>query len=169
MDMNSKLESASQGEMALTDWVRIAGLLIFVAFICFSVVLFGKGANHPSANQKQPVVQASAPAAGLESRSEPTPEATAQSVAAVTEPEARAESTPSSGEAPSPPLQQPPDRLATDKPAIADGKEANAIGKHRTNSVMRRRANRRRSAADKFVLRTINTLAGMWHRAFKAN
>jgi hypothetical protein len=165
--MNSNLESASQGELALTDWVRIAGLLIFVAFICFSIALFGKGANHPSANQRQPVVQASTPAAGSESRPESTPEASAQSVAAVTEPATHPESNPSSGETTSPPLQQPSARMATEQPETVDAKGASAIRKHRTNSAMRRRANRRRSAADRFVLKTVNTLAGMWRRAFQ--
>ena len=163
--MNSNLESASQGEWALTDWVRIAGLLIFLAFVCFSVVLFGRGANHPSANQLQSAAQTVA----LVPRPESTPEASAQSVTAATEPETRSESTPFSGEALSPRLQQPPDGLETGKPAIADAKGANAIGKHRTNSVTRRQASRRRSTVDKVVFKTVNTLVGVWRRAFKAN
>jgi len=170
MDMNSNLESASQGEWALTDWVRIAGLLIFLAFICFSIVLFGKGANHPSANQLQSAAQTyNTTTATLAPRPEPTPAASAQSVAAVTRPETRSESTPFSDEALSPPLQQAPGRLATERAAIADAKGANAIGKHRTNSMTRRQADRRRSAVDKAVLKTVNTLVGMWRRTFKAN
>jgi hypothetical protein len=51
--MNSNLETASQEELALTDWLRLAGLLIFVAFICFSIVLFCKGANHAPVNEMQ--------------------------------------------------------------------------------------------------------------------
>jgi hypothetical protein len=167
--MNSKLESAGQGELALTDWFRIAGLLIFLAFACFSIVLFGKGANHPSPNPTQPVVQASTPFAGLEPRPESTPEISAQSLAAATEPGTRSEATPFSGEALSPRLQQPPDRLGTEKPAIADAKGVNALGKHRTNSVTRRQASRRRSTVDKVVFKTVNTLVGVWRRAFKAN
>jgi hypothetical protein len=167
--MNSNLESAGQGELALTDWFRIAGLLIFLAFGCFSIVLFGKGANHASPNPTQPVVQASTPSASLEPRPESTPEASAQSVTAATEPETRSESTPFSGEALSLRLQQPPVGLETGKPAIADAKGANAIGKHRTNSVTRHQASRRRSTVEKVVLKSVNTLVGMWRRTFKAN
>jgi len=164
--MNSDLESASQGEWALTDWVRIAGLLIFLAFsICFSVVLFGRGANHPSANQLQSAAQTVA----LVPRPESTPEASAQSVAAVTKPETRSQSTPFSDEPLGPRPQQPPGRLATERPAIADAKGANAVGKHRTNSATRRQAGRRRSAVDKAVSKTVNTLVGMWRRTFTAN
>ena len=163
--MNSNLESASQGEWALTDWVRIAGLLIFLAFICFSVVLFGRGANHPSTNQ----LQSAAQTVTLAPRPESTPEASAQSVAAVTKPETRSESTPFSDEPLSPPPQQPPGRLAAERPAIADAKGANAIEKHRTNSVTRWQAGRRRSAFDKAVSKTVNTLVGMWRRTFTAN
>src|SRR5262245_26761723 len=167
--MNSNLERAGQGELALTDWLRIAGLLIFVAFVCFWIVLFGKGANHPVPSQTQPVVQAATPAAGSKPRPESTPGASAQAVAAVTEPGTRSESTPFSGEALSPPLQQAPGRLATEKPAITEAKGANTIGKPRTNSMRRRQASHRRSAVDKAVLKTVNTLVGMWRRAFKAN
>jgi hypothetical protein len=57
--MKSNPENAGQGELALIDWVRVAGLSIFVAFICYSIVLFGKGANHPPANQTQVIVHSS--------------------------------------------------------------------------------------------------------------
>ena len=169
MGMNANLESATEGELALTDWIRIAGLLIFVAFICFSIALFGKNSNDPSAHETQPVMQASTPAAGLESRPESTPDAGVQSVAAVVEAETRAESAPSSGETPGPPLQRPPARTTTEEPKTVDATEASAIRKHRTNSVMRRPASHRRSAVDKIVLRSMNTLVGMWRRAFQAN
>jgi hypothetical protein len=48
--------NADQGELALIDWVSVAGLSIFAAFICYSVVLFGKGANRPAENQTQVLV-----------------------------------------------------------------------------------------------------------------
>jgi hypothetical protein len=170
--MNSDLESTVQAEWTLTDWVSIAGLLILGVFICFSIVPFGKPANHSSTHQAQPLVQASTPAAGLGSGPESTPEVSAQSVTAVTEAQARSEpapsSTPSLGQAASSPLQPPPARLKAEKPAITDAKRANAIGKHRTNAVMRRQSSRRRSVLDKFVLKSVNTLIGLWRRAFKA-
>jgi hypothetical protein len=166
--MNSNLERANQGELALTDWVRIAGLLIFGAFVCFAIVLFGIGANHPSANQTQSVVQTSTPTAGLESRPESAPEQRAQSVTAVTMPETRSESVPPSSEPLSPPIQQPLSGMTTEKPAIANTKGADAIRKHQRYSVMRRHASRRRSAVDKVVFKSVNTLVEMWRRIFKA-
>jgi len=57
--MNSNPENAGQEELAFLDWFRIAGLSIFVALICYSIVLFGKWANHRPANQTQVVVHSS--------------------------------------------------------------------------------------------------------------
>jgi len=162
--MNSNLEKASRAELALTDWLRVAGLLIFVAFVCFSIVLFGQGANHASANQTQAVVQAATPTAGSEPRPESTPEAGAQSATAVAVPEAHSESAPPSGVPLSPPTQQPLNRMATEKAETPD----NAIRKHRTHSGTRRQANRGRSAVDKVVLKSFNTLVDVWRRIFKA-
>jgi hypothetical protein len=82
--MNSNLENARRGELALTDWVRVAGVLIFVAFIGFSIVLSGKGANYPPANPTQALVHSSAPTAGLEPRPESTAETRARPATAVT-------------------------------------------------------------------------------------
>jgi hypothetical protein len=165
--MNSNLENAGQGELALTDWVRVAGLLIFVAFICFSIVLFGKGANHHPANQTQVLLHSSAPTAGLELRPESTPEARSQSVMAVTVPETRPGATTSSSEALTPPIQQPLSRSATEGPTIVNVKRANAIRRHRTYLAMRWLASRRRSAVDKFVLKSVNILFGMWRHTWE--
>jgi hypothetical protein len=167
--MNSNLESDSRGELALTDWARLVGLLIFVAFICFSIVLFGNGANPLVANQTQSVAQTSTPVARLEAHPASTPVALPQSVAAVPEAETRSKSAPSSGEPVSASFQQPPGRVVTEKSAVANGMGANAIRKHRTGSVMRRQASRRRSVIDKVVLGSVNALVEMWHHAFKTN
>jgi hypothetical protein len=163
--MNSNLETVSRGELALTDWARLAGLLIFVAFICFSIVLFGKEANPLVANQAQSIAQTSTPVARLEAHPASTPVALPQSVEAET----RSESAPSSGEPVSPSLQQPPGRMVTEKSAVVNGMGANAIRKHRTGSVMRRQASRRRSVIDKVALRSVNAFVEMWHHAFKTN
>jgi hypothetical protein len=168
--MNSNLESVNRGELELTDWARLAGLLIFVAFICFSIVLFGNGANPLVANQTQSIAQTSTPVARLEAHPASTPVALPQSVAAaVPEAETRSESAPSSGEPVSPSLQEPPGRMVTEKSAVVKGIGASAIRKHRMGSVMRRQASRRRSVIDKVVLRSVNAFVEMWHHAFKTN
>src|SRR6516165_9753733 len=132
--MNSNLETASQGEQALTDWLRLAGLVIFVAFICFSVVLFCKGANHPPANETQGLVHSSAPAAGLELRPESNPEAHSQSVLALA---AYSGSIKSLSEAPTVSIQQPLHGRAAKKATIFSAKRTPAIRRHRTSSAAR--------------------------------
>jgi hypothetical protein len=166
--MNSNLESTSQGELALTDWARIAGLLIFGAFACFSIILFCKGANHPSANETQSVVQTSVPIDGLESRSESTLEARAQSLGAAKMRETNSESAPVSSEALDPAIQQSLSGMATEKPAIGNANGEDRILKHRSSSVVRRQASPRRSPVDKVVLKSVNTVVEMWRRIFKA-
>jgi hypothetical protein len=164
--MNSNLENPRQIELALTDWVRVAGILIFVGLICFSIVLFGNGSIPSAANQIRP----SSPFTGLETRSEPTPEARVQSVTAVTAPESHSKSTTSSSQALSPlrpPIQQPLSPQATEGPAIVNVNRANPIRRPRANSVMRRPASRRRSAADEAILKSLNILVNMWRHAWK--
>jgi hypothetical protein len=166
--MNSNLESTSQGELALTDWARIAGLLIVGAFVCFSIILFCKGANHPSANHPSAnatpsVVQTG----GLESRPESTLEARAKAIGAA-KMETNSESAPVSSEALHPAMQPSLSGMATEKPAIANQDGVDRILKHRTFSVMRRHARPRRSPVDKVVLKSVNTVVEMWRRIFKA-
>jgi|SRR6516162_7483457 len=107
--MNSNLETANQEELALTDWLRLAGLLIFVAFICFSIVLFCKGANHPPTNERQALARSSGRTTGLELRPETDP----QSVIAVTVSATRPGSASSLSGAPVTPIQQPLHRRTT--------------------------------------------------------
>jgi hypothetical protein len=59
--------------------------------------------------------------------------------------------------------------MVTEKSAVVNGVGANAIRKHRTGSVLRRQASRRRSVIDKVVLRSVNAFVEMWHHAFKTN
>ncbi|HEV3209612.1 MAG TPA: hypothetical protein VGY91_05055 [Chthoniobacterales bacterium] len=164
--MSSSLENASQGKFASSDWLWVFGFLILLASICFSIVLFGRSANQLLANETHAPVLATTPTAGLEPRAESAPEVRPQSVTAVALPETHSESTTSSIEALSPPIQQPLSRKATEGPPIAKVKTTNTIRRHRTYSV--RLASHRRSAVDKVVLKTFNTLAGMWRRTFDA-
>src|SRR6516164_6316425 len=160
MHMNLNLETTSQGELALTDWLRLAGLLIFVAFICFSIVLFCKGANHPPANETQTLVRSSAPTAGLELRPEPNPLADPQSVIAVTMSGTRPGSTTSLSGASASPIQQPVYRSTT------NAKRTPAIRRHRTYSATRL-ASRQGSAIHEVVSKSLNMLVGMWRRTWE--
>jgi hypothetical protein len=164
--MSSNLKNASGGKLASSDWLWVFGFLILLASICFSIVLFGRGANQLLASETHVPVLSSTPSAGLEPRAESTPEARPQSVTAVALPETQSESTTSSSEALSPPIQEPLSRKATEGPATANVKTANAIRRHRTYSV--RIASHRRSAVDKVVLKSFNTLVGVWRRTFQA-
>jgi hypothetical protein len=167
--MNSNLETASQGELALTDWLRLAGLLIFVVLICFSVVLFCKGAIHPLANQTEALVHSFAPTAGLELRRESNPEeAHSQSVRAVTASETRLGSTTSLSNAPTVPIQQPQHRSASEGTTIFNAKRAHAIRGHPAYSA-KRPASRQGSTLDEVVFKSVNVLVGMWRHTWETS
>jgi hypothetical protein len=156
--MNWNLESARRGELALTDWVRIIGLLIFAAFVCFSIVLFGKGANHPPVNPTQALVHSSAPIAGLEPRPEWTAETRARPATAVTP----AETQPQSSEVSSELAQGTTHELAT-----TDPESAKAMLGNRSNSPVRRFSSRRRVASYKRSPRSFKMLMERWFRTFR--
>jgi hypothetical protein len=156
--MNSNLENTTRGELALTDWVRVAGLLIFLAFICLSIVLFGKSANQPPANPMQALVHSSAPTAGLEPRSESTPETRARPATAVTPAETQAQSSEVSGESA---------QGATHELATTDPESAKVMLGNRSNSPVRRFSSRRRVALYKRAPRSIKALIEMWFRTFR--
>jgi hypothetical protein len=81
-------------------------------------------------------------------------------------PNAHSESTTSSSESLSQPIQQPLSRNVTDGLATANVGSANAF---RRNELGNETAGKpRRSAVDKAVLRSVNMLAGMWHHTWKA-
>jgi hypothetical protein len=160
--MNSNLETASQGELALTDWIRLAGLFIFVAFICFSIVLFCKGANHPPANETQALARSSARTTGLELR----PEADPQSVIAVIRSGTRPGSATSLSGAPVTPIQQPLHRSITKGPTIFNAKRTLDIHRHRRYSAMRL-AGRQGSVLDQVVSKSVNVLVGMWRHSWE--
>ena len=162
--MNSDLETASQGELALTDWLRLAGLLIFVAFICFSIVLFCKGANHPPANETKGLVHSAAPAAGLEVR----PESHSQPLLALAAPEAYSGSIKSLSEAPTVSIQQPLNGRAAKEATIFSAQRTPAIRRHRTSSATRL-ASRQGSALDKVLFKSVNVLVGMWRHAWETS
>ena len=156
--MNSNLENARRGELALTDWLRVAGLLIFVAFIGFSIVLFGKSANHPPANPTHALVHSSAPTACLEPRPQSTAETRARPATAVTPAETQPQSSELSSE-----LAQG----TTHELAITDPETAKAMLGNRSNSPVRRFSSRRRVPFHKRAPRSIKMLIEMWFRTFR--
>jgi hypothetical protein len=166
--MNSNLETASQGELALTDWLRLAGLLIIVVFICFSILLFCKGANHLPANETQGLVHSAAPVAGLELRPESNREAQSQSLLALAAPEAYSGSIKSLSDASTVPIPQPLHRSTFKGPIIFNAKRTPPIRRHRTSSATRL-ASRQGSPLDKVVLKSVNVLVGMWRHAWEAS
>ena len=166
--MNSNLETASQGELALTDWLRLAGLLIFVVFICFSILLFCKGANHLPANETQGLVHSAAPVAGLELRPESNREAQSQSLLALAAPEAYSGSIKSLSEAPTVSIQQPLHGRAAKEATIFSAQRTPAIRRHRTSSATRL-ASRQGSALDKVLFKSVNVLVGMWRHAWETS
>ena len=156
--MNSNLEKATLGELALTDWVRVAGLLIFVASICFSIVLFGKGPNHPPANPTQALVHSSAPTAGLEPRPESTPETRARPATAVTPAEIQPQSSEVSRESA---------QGATHELATTDPESAKVMLGNRGHSPVRQFSSRRRVALYKHAPRSIKALIEMCFRTLR--
>jgi hypothetical protein len=164
--MNSNLETASQKELALTDWLRLAGLLIFVAFICFSIVLFCKGANHAPANEMQALARSSGRTTGLELRPGPNPEADPRSVIAVTMSGTRPGSATSLSGASVTPIQQPLHRGTTKGPTVFNAKRTLDIHRHRRYSATRL-AGRPGSVLDQVVSKSVNVLVGMWRHSWE--
>ena len=156
--MNSNPKNAGQGALALIDWVPVAGLLIFLGFICLSIVLFGKSANQLPANPMQALVHSSAPIAGLEPRPEWTAETRARPATAVTP----AETQPQSSEVSSELAQGTTHELAT-----TDPQSAKAMLGNRSNSPVRRFSSRRRVALYKRSPRSFKMLMERWFRTFR--
>src|ERR1700752_3285152 len=163
--MNGNLETASQEELALTDWLRLAGLFIFVAFICFSIVLFCKGVNHAPANETQALTRFSGRTTDLELRPGTDPQSVIgtdpQSVIAVTMSGPRPGSATSLSGAPVTPIQQPLHRRTTKGPTIFNAKRTLDIHRHRRYSATRL-AGRQGSVLDQVVSKSVNVLVGMW-------
>jgi hypothetical protein len=159
--MNPNLNIEGKRELALVDLAWISGALIFLALMCFCIVLLAKGANQPAPTQTQDGLRAPTLAAGLQPRSESNGEARAQSVTAVTLPETHSRSTESSSEVLSRPTQPTPSRDARDELAMTNPRSAKVIRGNRRNLAVMRRASYRRSAVAKSVLRSVKRLIKM--------
>src|SRR5262245_34548010 len=83
--MSPNVDIKNHGELKLVDWVSISGALIFLALMCFCIVLLARGANQLATTQAEAVLRVPAPAAGPQPpRSESTLEADAKSVTTTT-------------------------------------------------------------------------------------
>ena len=83
--MSPNVDIKSHGEVTLVDWVWISSALIFVALICFCIVLLARGANQLATTQAEAVLRVPTPAATSQPQSESTPEADAKSVTTMTQ------------------------------------------------------------------------------------
>ena len=165
---NLNVDIMSQRELTLVDLVWIFSALIFLALMCFCMVLFARGANQLATTQAQ-AIPASTPAASLRPLSESNREAHPQSVTAITPQESQNigfVSTPAqaSSEVPNRPTKWTQSPRATDKLATTNSGGAKAIRGNRRNLAVIRLASRRRSAVEKGVPRTVKMLIKMWHR-----
>jgi hypothetical protein len=157
--MNPNLDTESQGELSLGDSVWISGALIFVALICFCIVLLAQGAKQSAMTQAQGVLSTSTGAAGLQPRFESNREKPAESVTAVTLPERPGKS---SSEVLSQPTQPTPSRDERDELAMTNPGSARAIrGNQRDFAVTRRATSRRSAGGVKSVRRSFKMLIKM--------
>ena len=84
--MSPNVDIKSHGEVTLVDWVRIFGALIFVALMCFCIVLLARGTNQLATTQAEALLRVPTPAVSSQPpRSKSTPEADAKSVTTTTQ------------------------------------------------------------------------------------
>ena len=152
----------SQRELTLVDLVWIFGALIFLALMCFCMVLFARGANQLATTQAQAIPASTPAAASLRPLSESNREAHPQSVTAITPQESQ--NIQSSSEVPNLPTKWTQSPRATDKLATTNSGSAKTVRGNRRNLAVMRLASRRRSAVEKGVPRTVKMLIKMWHR-----
>jgi hypothetical protein len=171
--MKPNLDIESQEELTLVDWIRISGILIFVALLCFCVVLLAKGVNQPATTHTKAIVNASTPTGNLQPRLESNREAHAHSAPAITDQESHyiafvSPSVQSSSKVPTQPIRRAQNRGATDK----------AIRGNRRNLVKMRGPNYRRFTVDapgrsvffeKGAPRSVEMLIEMWRRTSRTS
>jgi hypothetical protein len=158
--MNPNLDVEDKRALALGDWMPISGILIFVALMCFCIVLLAHGANQSATTQIQALLRVPI---SLQPRSESNREAHTESVTAVALPESDSRSE-SSSEVHSQPTQRTVSRDATDELATTNPRSAKVIRRNQRNSAVTRLASYRRSAVDKGVSRSVEMLFKMWRR-----
>ena len=157
----SEVDIKSHGELKLIDWVSISGALIFVALMCFCIVLLARGANQLARTQVEAVLRVPTPAVNSQPpRSESTPEADAKSVTTTTQREPYyiafvSPSVDASSKVPSQPSKQTRSRGA------GNPKSASAIREHQRRLLKKRVANHRRSTFRAIALRFVSRVMGL--------
>jgi hypothetical protein len=165
--MSPNVDLKSHGELKLMDWVPISGALIFLALMCFCIVLFARGANQLATTQAEAVLRVPTPAASSQPlRSESTLESDANSLTATTQQESYyiafvSPSVDTSSKVPSQPTKQTKSGRATNKLATANPKSANAIREHRRNPSKMRVANHQRSTFRAIALRFVSRVMAL--------
>jgi hypothetical protein len=158
--MNPNVDIKSHRELTSVDWVWTSSTLVFVALMCFCIVLLAKGARQSATAQTQANLRVPT---NVQPRSESNREAHTQSVTAVALPETDLGSK-SSSEVLSQPTQQILSRDATDELATTNPRSAKVIRGNRRNLAVTRLASYRRSAVDKGISRSVKKLIEMWRR-----
>jgi len=159
----------SQRELTLVDLVWISSALIFLALMCFCMVLFARGANQLATTQAQAIPASTPAAASLRPPSESNREATSTICnghysAEISKYWFVSTSAQSSSEVPNLPTKWTQSPRATDKLATTNSGSAKAIRGNRRNLAVMRLASHRGSAVEKGVPRTVKMLIKMWHR-----
>ena len=180
MCMNPNLDNATHGEITLVDYVRISGILIFVALICLCTVLLADGAKRSATIPAQEAITS---VFTETTQSKPNEKAHVQFETAVTQPERYyvAFVSPSSqflSETPNQPNNRAKTDGATGKLVTSDVQRAKAILEHHGNLVMTWKATNRRSIAhpsrrssslERNVSKSVRILIEMWRRAADTN
>jgi hypothetical protein len=171
----------SQGKLTLGDWVWISSVLIFLALMCFCIVLLAHGANQSVTTQTQAGLRAPTSTASSQPRSGWNREADSKSATTMAQRESYyvafvSPSAKFSSDVPSQPTNRTKSRAAADKLATNNPKSVEAIREHRRNLLKKRVMNHRRSTADasrrsarfkKGVPRSLKMLIAMWRRTFE--
>lgn len=179
MCMNPNLDNATHGEITF-DYVRISGILIFVALICLCIVLLADGAKRSATIPAQEAITS---VFTETTQSKPNEKAHVQFETAVTQPERYyvAFVSPSSqflSETPNQPKNRAKTDGATGKLVTSDVQRAKAILEHHGNLVMTWKATNRRSIAhpsrrssflERNVSKSVRILIEMWRRSADTN
>lgn len=158
------MDIKSHGERTLVDWIWISAAVLFVALMCFCIVLLARGANQLATTQAEALLRVPIAAASSQPpRSESTPEAEAESLTNTTQRESYhiafvSPSVDSSSKIPSQPTKLAKNRGATDEWATANSKSTNAIREHQRNVSKMRVKNHHRSTFRAIALRFLSQM-----------
>lgn len=170
--VKSNLDIESQRELALTDYVRISGILIFVSLACLCIVFIAHGAKRSATiSVQQPIANVTIET----TQSDPSAKAKAQPAATLAQQEPHyialvspgAQSSSETLELPAKPSQSGDAKGKLAAPGLQGAK---AVGKHHAqHRRLTADLSRRFGFLERSVRRSIKMLIGMWRRAAETN